>query len=297
MQHLKTLRNVLLATSAMALLAACASDSSGSSTGGGGGGGGSTTSSVPQLGVTGTGGATSALGVSALTDPILGTDGVLGGGGDGQLGGQIPASSLDPLSSQLAPVADQIASAVPLSTVTSQLPDLGVTGDGGLLDDVAGQDPLSAVVGTTGVVGTLVGGGNDGVLGDAVPAGSLPTGGGLPGGLALPIGDPTQVVTSLAGGLSNGTDQAALTDLVSSATSDPAGTVQSVVTTVSSIAGGAGSTSGAGAIAGVGNTVSSVLPSAIGTPVDSALTQASTALEPVTTPVTSALAPVTSALP
>ncbi|MDR3498773.1 MAG: hypothetical protein P4L72_06060 [Parvibaculum sp.] len=293
MQQLKSLRNVLLATSALVLLAACASDGTGSSLGGGGSGGGASSSSVPQLGVTGTGGATSALGVSALTDPILGTGGVLGGGSNGELGSQIPADQLKPLSSQLAPVAAQIASALPLSTVTSQLPDLGVAGTGGLLDDVAGQDPLTGIVGTNGVVGTLVGGGNSGALGNVVPAGSVPSlpglpGGlpsGLPSGLALPGGDPTAVITSLAGGLTSGTGQTALTNIVSAGTSNPNGTVQGLLTSVSGVAGGAGGVGGAGgasAVSGLGNTVSSVLPAPVATPVKGALTQVSTALAPVT---------------
>lgn len=290
MQQLKALRNVLLATSALVLLAACASDGTGSSLGGGGSGGGASSSSVPQLGVTGTGGATSALGVSALTDPILGTGGVLGGGGNGELGSQIPADQLTPLSSQLAPVAAQIASALPLSTVTSQLPDLGVAGTGGLLDDVAGQDPLTGIIGTNGVVGTLVGGGNSGALGNVVPAGSVPSlpglPGGLPSGLALPGGDPTAVITSLAGGLTSGTGQAALTNILSAGTSNPAGTVQGLLTTASGLAGSAGGVGGASTLNGLGNTVSSVLPAPVAAPVQGALTQ-----------VTTALAPVTSALP
>lgn len=290
MQQLKSLRNVLLATSALVLLAACASDGSGSSLGGGGG---ASSSSVPQLGVTGTGGATSALGVSALTDPILGTGGVLGGGSNGQLGSAIPADQLKPISSQLAPVAAQIASALPLSTVTSQIPDLGVTGTGGLLQDLAGQDPLTAVIGTDGVVGTLVGGGNSGALGNVVPAGSVPSLPGLPGGLptgssGLPLGDPTAVVTALAGGLTSGSGQAALTNILSAGTADPAGTVQNLVNTATGLAGsaGGGAAGGASALNGLGNTVSSVLPAPVAEPVKGALTQ-----------VTSALGPVTSAVP
>jgi hypothetical protein len=290
MQQLKSLRNVLLATSALVLLAACASDGTGSSLGGGGSGGGASSSSVPQLGVTGTGGATSALGVSALTDPILGTGGVLGGGSNGELGSQIPADQLTPLSSQLAPVATQIASALPLSTVTSQIPGLGVAGTGGLLDDLVGQDPLTGIVGTNGVVGTLVGGGDPGVLGHIIPKGSIPSlpglpGGlpsGLPSGLALPGGDPTAVITSLAGGLTSGTGQTALTNILSAGTSNPAGTVQGLLTTVSGVAGGAGGVGGASAVSGLGNTVSSVLPAPVATPVKGALTQVSTALAPVT---------------
>lgn len=176
MQALKRMRNVLLTTSAAALLAACAGLESDAPPGGGGEGG---ATAVPELGVTGTGGATDALGLAALSDPILGTDGVFGGGKDGQVGGQIPADELEPLSSQVAPVAEQIAGAVPLDTVTSQIPALGVDGTGGLVADLTGEDLLTPVIGSDGLVGSLLAGGNDGALGDVIPAGTIPA---LPGG-------------------------------------------------------------------------------------------------------------------
>jgi hypothetical protein len=97
---------------------------------------------------------------------------------------------LDPLSSALAPVTGQLADAIPLDTITSQLPALGVDGSGGLVQDLVGQDVLTGVVGSDGVVGTLLGGGNSGVIGGVVPPGTLPS---------LPTGsDPTQAVTGLA---------------------------------------------------------------------------------------------------
>lgn len=213
MQTFNRVRNVLLATSAMALLAACASDGS-SGLGGGGGGGGGGVTAVPQLGVTGDGGATEALGLAALTDPILGTDGVLGGGGDGQVGGQIPADQLEPLSSQLAPVAEQIAGALPLGTITDQIPALGVDGTGGLVADLTGQDLLTPIVGSTGLVGGLLTGGNDGALGNIIPEGTIPglpdTGGGLPelpgGGDSplAPVTDALDTATSTLIGATGG---------------------------------------------------------------------------------------------
>ncbi|MCE9650320.1 MAG: hypothetical protein K8R18_11925 [Parvibaculum sp.] len=222
----------LLLTSALTLLAACSSDgNSGIGGGSGGGSGGLSTLSAPELGVTGEGGTTEALGVAALTDPILGTDGVLGGGGDGQVGGQIPADQLDPLSSQLQPVSEQIAAAVPLDMVTSQLPALGVNGEDGLVQDLSGQDPLTGIVGSTGVVGALLGGGNDGQLGDVVPAGTVPS---LPGG-----DDPLAALT----GLTAGTPLETLTSaLPTGGNADVLGQLQNAPALAQTLVGGASST-------------------------------------------------------
>lgn len=193
----------LMVASAVAMLAACSSDGSsslgGSGPGGGGGGGLLTTLSTPQLGITGDGGATDAIGLAALTDPILGTDGLLGGGSDGEIGGKIPAGALEPLSSQLAPIADQIAGALPLGMVTGQLPTLGVDGKGGLVQDITGQDLLTGIVGSTGVVGGLLGGGNAGQLGDIVPPGTIPA---LPG-ISDGGGGPLAALTSAIPGGGN----------------------------------------------------------------------------------------------
>lgn len=188
----------LMVASAVAMLAACSSDGSsslgGSGPGGGGGGGLLTTLSTPQLGITGEGGATDAIGLAALTDPILGTDGLIGGGKDGEIGGKIPADALKPLSSQLAPIAGQIADALPLDMITSQLPSLGVTGKDGLIQDAIGQDALGAVVGSTGVVGKLLGGGSAGQLGSTVPPGTIPAIPGLTGGSGGPLDALTSAI-------------------------------------------------------------------------------------------------------
>ena len=146
---------------AVSLLAACVDTSTpilGSGGGGGGGGGGGTTTSPVSLGVTGEGGTTDNLGLAAVTDPLLGTTGLLGGGGDGQLGGMLPAELTQPLAEGLSPVVDTLASSLPLDMVTDQIPGLGVTQDGGLLSDVLGQDPVGPLLGNDGtVVATMVG--------------------------------------------------------------------------------------------------------------------------------------------
>lgn len=258
MQILKSMRNVLFATSAMVLLAACASDGVSGGTGGGGGGGGGTTA-VPELGITGTGGVTDALGLAALTDPILGTDGVLGGGGDGQIGGQIPVDQLDPLSSQLEPVAAQIAGALPLDTLTGQIPALGVDGTGGLVADLTGQDLLTPVVGSTGLVGSLLTGGNDGALGDVIPDGTIP---------ALPGADGLPALPDLSGGglptlpgLGEG-GLPALPGLPSGGGDSPLAPVTDALDTVTTTLIGAtgGDTSPLAPVTGVVDTVTSSLP-------------------------------------
>ncbi|MDO9127314.1 MAG: hypothetical protein Q7U42_10645 [Parvibaculum sp.] len=186
-----------VAIGAMLLVAACNSD--GSAFGGGpGGGGGGGTSSITSLGVTGEGGMTEKLGLAALTDPLLGTEGVLGGGGDGAVGGQLPpelTDALAPLTDGLAPVVDTLAENLPLGMITDQIPALGVAGEDGLVYDIAGQDPVGMLLGSNGTVPMLVGGGNDGALGDIVPEGAIP---GLPGG--GDGGDPLAPITDLLGG-------------------------------------------------------------------------------------------------
>jgi len=207
-----------VAIGAMLIATACSSD--GSSTLGGGGGGGGTPSTVTALGVTGEGGVTEALGLSELTDPLLGTEGVLGGGGEGAIGGLLPdelVSALEPLASGLAPVTDALGQ-VPLGMITGQLPALGISGEGGLGEDLLGQDLTGMLLGETGTVPALLAGGEEGALGALIPQGALPglpggdggdplapitdlLGGGLPGGDG---GDPLAPVTDLLGGLAGG---------------------------------------------------------------------------------------------
>lgn len=193
-----------LAMGAMLLVAACSSDDAAFGSGGGGGGGG-TPSTVTALGVTGEGGVTESLGLAALTDPLLGTEGVLGGGGEGAVGGALPpelADGLAPVAEGLEPVVTTLGDSLPLGMVTDQIPALGVGGEDGLVYDLVGQDPVGMLLGSNGTVPSLLGGGNDGALGDVVPAGAIP---GLPGGdggtPGLPGLDGLPVVGDLLGGL------------------------------------------------------------------------------------------------
>tara|TARA_R110002110_G_scaffold12692_47_gene60456 strand:+ start:308 stop:1123 length:816 start_codon:yes stop_codon:yes gene_type:complete len=184
----------------MFLAAACTTEEAAfNGSGGGSGGGGASPSplAVTTLGVTGEDGASEKLGVAALTDPLLGTEGLLGGGDEGLIGGQVPAEmtgNIEPATDGLKEASAAVNENVPLAMVTEQVPSLGIAGEDGLVYDIAGQDPAGMVLGGTGTIPALVGGGNDGALGDAVPEGSVP---GLPdaGG-----GDPLATVTDLLSG-------------------------------------------------------------------------------------------------
>lgn len=179
------IRELCLVAGAAVLLAGCWTDGNGGSGGGSGGGGTVSTLSIPQQGVTGEGGVTDVLGVSALVDPLLGTDGALGGGGEGRIGGVLPTEQLAPLSEALAPVVDPLAAAIPYSTLQSTLPPLGATGEGGLVDDLLGQDPVGPALGTNGLIGAVASGGSGAPLGAVVPEGAVPTAGlGGSGGLS-----------------------------------------------------------------------------------------------------------------
>lgn len=186
-----------LAASAMLLAAACTADQAALNGSGGGGGSDASPVAVTRLGVTGDGGASEKLGFAALTDPLLGTEGLLGGGDEGLIGGQVPAEvtdNIEPATDGLKEVSAAVNENAPSGMVTEQVPSLGIAGQDGLVYDVAGQDPAGMVLGGTGTIPALVGGGNDGALGSAVPEGSVP---GLPdaGG-----DDPLATVTSLLGG-------------------------------------------------------------------------------------------------
>lgn len=201
----KAMRLVAVA-GAVSLLAACV-DTSTPILGSGGGG---TTTSPVSLGATGEGGTTTDLGLASLTDPLLGTTGLLGGGEDGALGQLLPAEVTTPIAEGLSPVVDTLASSLPLDEVLGQIPALGVTQDGGLLSDVLGQDPVGPLLGNDGTVVALLGGGNDGALGDL-------TGGGLPGVPGGGGSDPLAPLTDLlGGGLPGGGDNplAPVTDLL-----------------------------------------------------------------------------------
>lgn len=125
-----------------------------------------------QLGVSGEGGASEeVLGVDVVS-PLLGDGGLigttLGGGSDGMLAGNVPAGGLVP-EGALAPLTDGLAQ------IESQVPSLGVSGEGGLGEDLFGHDLTGLLVGTEGgLVPNLLAGGNDGQLGDIAPSGSAP---------------------------------------------------------------------------------------------------------------------------
>lgn len=240
MSKLFILRGALLAAAVFSV-SACTTDGTSSIGGSGSSGGSGSTASSPQLGVTGNGGTTQALGVASLTDPILGTTGLVGGGTGGLVGGVLPSGALAPLSSQLAPVTDQIASALPLSTISDSIPGLGVSGPGGLTSDLLGQDPLTGIVGTDGLIAGVVGGGNDGVLGNIIPAGTVPS-------LPLPSTD------SLSG-LTAGTPLNGLTSGLTSS-SDPLSTLTSTLPIDTS-----SPTSGLTNLSGTVNTLTSALSS------------------------------------
>jgi hypothetical protein len=188
---------IAAAASALLLVAACSSDDAvfgGPGPGGGGGGGGST---ITSLGVTGEGGVTEALGLAGLVDPLLGTEGVLGGGGEGAVGGVLPAElteGLAPVGEALAPVIAGLE-AIPLDMVTDQLPALGISGEGGLGESLLGQDVTGMLLGETGTVPGLLAGGSDGLLGGLL-SGGLPGG----GGGDSPLAPVTDLVEGLLGG-------------------------------------------------------------------------------------------------
>jgi hypothetical protein len=126
---------------------------------------------VTGLGLLGDGGLLADLTGGDILGGAIDTSGVLGatlaGGNDGLLGALLDGQGA------LAPVAQPVAAALPLSTVTeglSQVPALGVTGAGGLVHDLLGIDLVGNLVGTE----NPLGGGNGGLLGNLIPAGEPP---------------------------------------------------------------------------------------------------------------------------
>jgi hypothetical protein len=125
------------------------------------------------LGITGTGGL-----VDDLIDPpdpatqSIGTDGMvpatLAGGQDGLLGNLIGGPDSQPL----LPGVGQALSKLPLISPSSSTQQLGVTGDGGLSQNVFSRDLLGNVLGTQGTVNGALAGGSGGALGGAIPPGN-----------------------------------------------------------------------------------------------------------------------------
>jgi len=148
----------------------------------------SSTSAVAgtQLGVAGESGVSEELVGADLLTPLVGGEGLvgatLGGGEDGVFAGNIPADSPVPAGAA-APLTDGLAQA------QSGVPSLGVSGNGGLGEDLFGQDVAGLLVGTEeGLIPVLLSGGNDAQLGGIVPEGSAPL---------APVGD---LVAGLIGG-------------------------------------------------------------------------------------------------
>ncbi|MBX3495176.1 MAG: hypothetical protein KF769_02945 [Parvibaculum sp.] len=124
------------------------------------------------MGLAGEGGATEEmLGVDLIT-PLLGGGGLigntLGGGSDGALAGNAPEGGVLP-----PEWSEPLVSA--LAQIESQAPPLGVSGEGGLGEDLFGHDITGMLIGTEdGLVPNLLSGGNDGHLGDIAPADGAP---------------------------------------------------------------------------------------------------------------------------
>lgn len=196
------MRSSLIAIFAAGLLAGCTAVDEGTPTalsGGSSGSGGSASALGGEtLGVTGSGGASEkTLGFDAVT-PLLGDGGVVGSTVSGGSGGVVARNlSAETLSS--VPVLSEVAGQLPaedgavpgeasaaiidgLAQIEAQAPALGVSGSGGLGEDLFGADNTGMLVGTEGgLVPGLLAGGNEGQLGSAAPADTAPL---------APVGDP-----------------------------------------------------------------------------------------------------------
>lgn len=126
------------------------------------------------LGVTGSGGLLADLTGADLGGALLRGQGLIpagvAGGNDGLLGAVLGNHVSDPL---LAPVVQ----AMPVSTFTdglSQVPQLGVTGTGGVVASLLGTDLLGNLIGTQGAAPSMLAGGSSGAIGSQMPAGDPP---------------------------------------------------------------------------------------------------------------------------
>jgi hypothetical protein len=125
------------------------------------------------LGITGAGGL-----VDDLIDPpdpatqAIGTEGTvpatLAGGQDGLLGNIIGG----PDSKPLLPGVGQTLAKLPLISPSSSIQQLGVTGEGGVSQNLFSHDLLGNVLGTQGTVNGVLAGGSGGALGGTVPSGN-----------------------------------------------------------------------------------------------------------------------------
>ena len=151
-----------------------------------------------QLGVSGDGGTLSTAGVDVVS-PTLGDSGLLGstlsGGSDGTVGSATSdmsgtAPALPTGSAPVGPGSLDDATAM----IAGSAPSLGVSGDGGLGEDLLGYDVVGGLIGTDGaLIPVLLGGGDAGAVGSAAPAGDAP---------AQPLGDA--LATVIEGAQTNG---------------------------------------------------------------------------------------------
>lgn len=124
------------------------------------------------LGITGSGGASEELLGTDILTPLIGSGGLvgatLGGGSDGPLAGNLPAGGLIPAGA-LSPVTDA------LGQIEAAVPGIGVSGEGGLGEDLLGHDITGALLGTeVGLVPILLAGGGEAPLGGLAPEGAAP---------------------------------------------------------------------------------------------------------------------------
>lgn len=131
---------------------------------------------IVGLGILGSGGLVADLAGADMLGGTLDTSGVVGasiaGGNDGLLGSLLNSQAGNP---PLAPVAGPLASALPASALDdalSALPALGLTGSGGLVDDLIGTNLVGSLIGSN----TAAAGGNSGLLGNVVPTEAPPLG-------------------------------------------------------------------------------------------------------------------------
>ncbi|MEX0839709.1 MAG: hypothetical protein WD034_09255 [Parvibaculum sp.] len=147
---------------------------------------------VTGLGLAGDGGLVADLTGADMLGGLLDSNGVVGasiaGGDDGLMGALLNSQAAYP---PLAPVAGPLAAALPSSALEdplSSLPVLGISGSDGLVADLAGTDIVGNLVGTS----APAGGGNEGLLGNLVPAGDAAP--------LAPVGDAvTGVLNVIAG--------------------------------------------------------------------------------------------------
>lgn len=217
---------------------------------------------IVGLGITGEGGIVADLTGADLLGGLLDDGGLVGasiaGGNDGLLGALLNEQAANP---PLAPVAGPLAGALPLSILAGALaglPALGVTGGGGLVADLVGTDLGGGLLGSN----TPVGGGNDGLLGDLVPAGNAqlaPLGDALTGTLNVIAGNEPSPLAGLGG-------QLGALPVLDGILGDGAGSLGGVLSPVTGVLGGAPAAPG-GASGGIAPAPAAALEPLTGLPI------------------------------